>query len=277
MCPGQEEDQVIETVRRFKQRIRDGKVNVGTVVSFADPAISELFANAGYDFVWIDMEHGPITLDIALHHVMALHGTEAASIIRVPCDDINVIKPILDLAPAGILVPQIRTAREAADVVRACKYPPRGERGFGPRRGIRYGAVSGADYLAHEDEQLMIFIQIEHIDAVRNLDSILAVAGLDGILVGPNDLAGSMGKLGQAADPEVIEAIDLVIKKTRQTNLFVGVGTGYRPDTLSTWLEKGIQWIALENDCSHLYKHSKMVADAVHNAPEKEGVKRQAR
>jgi len=247
----------------FRERIRSGRVCVGMAITFTDPAVSELAAEAGYDFTWIDMEHAPLDISAALGHVMALRGTETAPFVRVRCNDVNVIKPVLDLAPAGIIVPAVNTAEEARAAVRACKYPPLGIRGYGPRRGQRYGAVSQQEYLTTADEQILVMVQIEHIDAVRNLDAILAVLGLDGICLGPNDLSGSMGKLGKITDPEVAHAMDSVVERTRRTRLFLGVSTGYNPDTLPVWIEKGVQWINLNVDWVNLFTQSKSVADAV--------------
>jgi len=247
----------------FRESIRSGKICVGMAITFSDPAVSELAAEAGYDFAWIDMEHAPLDMRATLDHVMAVRGTKTAPFVRVRCNDLNVIKPVLDLAPAGIIIPAVNSASEATAAVRACKYPPQGVRGYGPRRGQRYGAVSQQEYLAAADQQTLVMVQIEHIDAVKNLDAILAVPGLDGICLGPNDLSGSMGKLGKANDPAVVHAMDSVIEKVRRTDLFLGVSTGYSPDTLPVWIEKGVQWINLNVDWVNLFIQSKSVVDAV--------------
>jgi len=247
----------------FRERICSGKICVGMAITFSDPAVSELVAEAGYDFTWIDMEHAPLDIPATLGHVMALRGTETAPFVRVRCNDVNVIKPMLDLAPAGIIVPAVSTAEEAGAAVRACKYPPVGVRGYGPRRGQRYGAVSQQEYLTTADQQILVMVQIEHIEAVRNLDSILEVPGLDGICLGPNDLSGSMGKLGKIDDPEVVRAMDSVMEKVKRTQVFLGVSTGYNSDTLPVWLEKGAQWINLNVDWANLFIQSRSVVDAV--------------
>ena len=160
-------------------------------------------------------------------------------------------------------IPAVNSAEEARAAVRACRYPPQGVRGYGPRRGQWYGAVSQQEYLATADRQILVIVQIEHIDAVKNLEAILAVPGLDGICVGPNDLSGSMGKLGRSNDPEVVQAIESVIEKVRRTDLLLGVSTGYSPDTLPVWIEKGIQWINLNVDWVNLFTQSRSVVDAV--------------
>jgi len=105
----------------FCRKVRSGQICVGTGITFTDPAISECVAEAGYDFTWIDMEHGPLDLSETLGHIMAVRGTQTAPFVRVRCNDLNVIKPVLELTPAGIIVPQINSAAEARAAVRACK------------------------------------------------------------------------------------------------------------------------------------------------------------
>ena len=253
----------INNVERFRQRLREGKICVGTSVQVADPLVSEVAAQAGNDVIWIEMEHSHLDLADLMGHIMALRGTQAAPLVRVSWNDPVRIKPILDMAPAGIVVPMVRSAAEARQAVQACRYPPEGIRGFGPIRNM-YGMDSMAEYLEVAAEQIMVFVQIEHIDAVNCLDEILATPGLDGIVLGRNDLSGSMGKLGQHSDPEVLEAIDTVFARTRQTELFIGVSIGYDLETVKDWREKGVHFFVLSEELSHIYDGSKMVADAVH-------------
>jgi len=253
----------LNNVEKFRAKIEAGHVCVGSAISFSDAAVSELFGEAGYDFTWIDMEHCPIDLGTALGHIMAVRGTEAAPFVRVPANDPVLIKPVLDLAPAAIIVPLIRTHDGAAQAVRACKYPPAGIRGYGPRRGTRFGAVPQTEYLENADSQTMVVIQIEHIDAIGDLDAILATPGLDAVCLGPNDLSGSMGLLGQIDHPDVIAAIDMVVRKVRETDLYLGVATGYTPETTRRWLEKGIQWMCLNTDYGSMFTQARAVLDGV--------------
>ena len=128
----------INHIEPLRARLESGEVAIGTAVTFADAAISELSAEAGYDFVWIDTEHAPFDLNTVLQHVVACRGTGAAPFVRVLKNDADIIKPVLDLAPAGIVVPRVNSAAEARAAVAACRYPPTGIRGFGPRRGVRW-------------------------------------------------------------------------------------------------------------------------------------------
>lgn len=252
----------LSNVDRFKQRMRQGKVCIGIGVLLSDPLASEAAAEAGNDFVWIDMEHSHLHLQAVLGHIMALRGTQTAPLVRVPCNDSNIIKPLLDMAPAGIIVPMIRSAEDTRRAVEACRYPPKGIRGYGPVRNM-YGKSSMMDYLKSADDEIMVIAHIETIEAVRDIDNILAVPGLDGISLGRNDLSGSMGKLGQHTDPEVLEAIDTLFSKTSQTDLFLGCSIGYEPDTVREWYKKGVRWFSLEGDFGHIYNGSKAVVDAV--------------
>ncbi len=175
----------LNNIEKFKEKISRGQTCVGVAISFADPAVSELFGDAGYDFTWIDMEHCPIDPHMALGHVMAVRGTDTAPFIRVPWNDPVLIKPLLEFEPAGIIVPLIRTAEEATLAVEACKYPPKGRRGFGPRRGVKFGGLDTRAYIEEADSRTLVIVQIEHIDAVRHIESILAVPGLDAVCIRP--------------------------------------------------------------------------------------------
>lgn len=252
---------------KFLQKIRDGQVCVGTAVTLSDAVVSELCGEAGYDFVWIDTEHAPFDGHTVLMHVMATRGTQVAPLIRVPANDPVLIKPLLEFEPAAIIVPLIRSAEDARKAVEACKYPPRGIRGFGPRRGVRFGGVDMPTYLSEADERTMVIVQIEHIDAVNSLDAILATPGLDGICLGPNDLSGSLGLLGQSTHPDVMAAIATTIDKVLATDLLLGVATGYEPKRLREWIARGIQWICLDTDCVGLYRYATRVIDDVRSVP----------
>lgn len=236
----------------LRKKIAEGKLCLGTGITFNDSAIAELVGEVGFDFTWIDMEHGPFGLETALQHVTATRGTGAAPFVRAPYKHVDEIKPVVDLAPAAIVVPNVKSPEEAEQVVAACKYPPRGVRGFGPRRGQHYGLISQADFLARVEDDPLVILQIEHIDAVRCIHEIVAVPGIDSICVGPNDLSGSMGKLGDVHDPEVAAAMDAVAEHTIAAGLLLGTATFYTEENFGRWLQRGAQWISLSVDWAHL-------------------------
>ena len=252
----------INNVEQFRRRMTAGEVLIGMGVTFSDPAVCELIAEAGYDFSWIDMEHGAIGIESAQAMVMAHRGTDTAPFIRVQWNDVNVIKPVLDLAPAGIIVPQVCSAAEAEAAVQACRYPPRGVRGYGPRRGTRYGGLAQPHFLERVTDEPIIAIQIEHNDAVANLDEILEVPGIDIYCLGLNDLSGSMGKLGQDQDPEVVEAVETVAAKVGASERVLGISTFYSAETFARWMELGMRWLNLNVDFSNLYRAGCEVIEA---------------
>ena len=250
-------------VDRFRQRMLDRKICIGTSVGLTDPLVAELAAEAGNDFVWIEMEHSHLNNPSLLGHIMALRGTQAAAVVRVAWNDPVILKPIVDMCPAAIVVPMICNAEEALNAVRACRYPPDGIRGFGPIRNM-YGMNSMDEYLAQAAEQVMVFVQVEHIDAVNNLDAILATPGLDGIVLGRNDLSGSMGKLGQHSDPEVQAAISTVFAKARKTDLFIGVSVGPDVGVVKKWRPEGVHFFSLGGDTDYFFETAQAVAEEVH-------------
>jgi len=239
----------INNLDRFIATTQSARTCVGLVVTLADPAVSELAGDAGYDFTWIDMEHAPHTLQTVMGHVMAVRGTGCAPFVRVPWNEHGIIKPVLDLAPAGVIIPMVNSAELAAAAVSACRYPLAGTRGCGLRRGNRYGAMPFPDYLEQSRHEPLVIVQIEHVDAVSNLDEILAVPGIGSVCVGPCDLSGSMGKLNELDDPEVNRVLDEICRKVKSAGIMLG--TAGAP--FERWRRRGVDWIALTSDCGSIF------------------------
>lgn len=253
----------LNNIEKLRTKIEQRRLCVGTTVSFADPAISELVGEVGYDFTWIEMEHAALNLQNVLGHILAVRGTETAPWVRVPWNDPVLMKPVLDLEPAGIIVPMVRSGKEAAAAVAACRFPPTGIRSFGPWRGVSYGGRSAADFIREAGQQPMVIIQAEHIDAVNDIDAIAATPGLDGICLGPCDLSASMGKLGHTSDPEVLAAMDRIIATTRSHGKMIGVSFGYARKAVEYWLSKDLTFMAVGTDFLNLFAQSKTVFDHV--------------
>ena len=235
----------INNLEKFLAKIDRGEMPIGAVTTFADPAVTELTAEAGFDFVWIDGEHGEMDRVNAMGHLMAVKGTDCASFYRVPACDHTEIKKIIDFAPAGVIVPMVMDAADAAKTVAACRYPPTGNRGCGFRRGLAYGVGDFDVYWEASKADPLVIIQLEHIEAVRNLDAILAVPGIDAVMIGPYDLSASMGKEGQWTDPEVAAAYDESCRKVRAAGVLLGV---YTECMFDVWKRRGVQFMAVKND-----------------------------
>jgi 2-keto-3-deoxy-L-rhamnonate aldolase RhmA len=244
----------------FVSMIRGGRLAVGVDVTFDDPAVSDLMAALGYDFVWIDMEHNPLGLEAVHRHLLTLEGRRTAGLVRVRTNHPLVVKPLLELAPAGVVFPMIGTAEEAAEAVAACKYPPKGRRGFGPRRGIDYGEKNLDEYLRDADAQTLVIVQIESIQGVENLDAILAIEGIDSVCIGPMDLSASLGCLGRFDDSRYLQAVDRICQAVRAAGVLLGVSTGYlRDEEVIEWMDRGIQWISYSTDANNLAARSKLL------------------
>ena len=179
----------------------------GIGLTCPSPALAQICANAGFDTVLIDMEHGPISIETAYRMVMATAGTKAEAWIRVACNDVALIKAALDTGARGIVVPMVTTKAEAELAVAAAKYPPKGIRGWGPFRPQFQWHTSMFDYAKRANTETAVWVLIEHPRAIENLDEILAVEGLDGAVAVPFDLAVNMGFTDGPGHPEVQEAL----------------------------------------------------------------------
>ena len=252
----------MERASSFKTKLSQGQICIGTGISFIDPTITEALCGL-LDFVWIDMEHTALSLETVQAHVMATKGGGTTPLVRVSWNDPVIIKPVLDIGAAGVIVPLIRTAEDARRAVAACRYPPEGIRGYGPRRPSNYGRQGGSAFCQSANESVIVIVQIEHLDAVNNLDEILSVQGLTGIVVGPNDLSGSMGHMGEPRHPAVLRVIETVIAKARQSGVFVGIAVGDDPDVLTEWVDKGMQWLLMGCDFSLLLRAASQVCRQV--------------
>lgn len=246
----------------FRDQIAQDEPCLGTCISFADAAVTEALATV-FDFVWIDMEHSPLSLETVQSHLMATAGAGCTSLVRVPWNDPVLIKPVLDIGASGVIVPLIRSADDARHAVAACRYPPDGIRGYGPRRAVAYRRDVGPEYCRKANESIVTIVQIEHVDALNNLDDILAVPGLTSIVVGPNDLAGSLGHMGQPGHQDVQAAIDTVIARSKQAGIPMGLATGGEPDVLLAWAEKGVKWFSIGADWLLLLRSASQLCEPV--------------
>jgi len=191
----------------LKQLLREGKKTLGAWAQLGSPLTAEILARAGFDWLMIDMEHGPGDIMTLISQCQAISGTECVPLVRAPWNDFVVAKRILDAGAYGILFPYVNTAAEAEAAVRACKYPPQGIRGVaGSPRAVRFGQDI-SHYLSRANEELLVLIAVETLEAIANLPEILGVEGLDGVFIGPMDLATSMGYFANPGHPEVQSAI----------------------------------------------------------------------
>ncbi|MDW7973782.1 MAG: aldolase/citrate lyase family protein [Sulfolobales archaeon] len=196
------------------RKVSSGSPALGTWITVDSPEVAEALSLLPLDFVVIDLEHSPLGYREAEHILISLKG-ETAGIVRVPWNSHVEIKRALDIGAHGILVPWVNSGEEARQVARSVLYPPRGIRGFGPRRASLYGHVPLRKYFETYEEDLIVMVQVETRQAVQNLEEILAVETVNGILVGPNDLSASLGIYGMYDRPEFVETVREIASKSR--------------------------------------------------------------
>ncbi len=192
---------------KLRRALLERQVTLGSWIQIGHPASAEVLARAGFDWVCVDLEHGAIDLAATADIFRALAGFDCVPVVRLPLNDPIWIHRTLDAGARGLIIPMVKTAAEAGAAVREAKYPPLGARGFGYSRANLYGA-DFEDYIASANEEIAMVMQIEHKDAIANLDGILRVEGVDGVFIGPLDLSGSMGITGQLDHPQMVAALD---------------------------------------------------------------------
>jgi len=211
---------------RVKRLLKEGKKTSGAWLQIASPFTAEILSSAGFDWLMIDMEHGPGDILTLISQIQAMKGTDCVPLVRTPWNDFVAIKRILDAGAQGVLVPYVNTREQAEEAVKACKYPPEGIRGVaGSPRAPGYGQNHG-DYLQRANDEIFIMVAVETPDAVANLDEILQVEGLDGIFIGPMDLASSMGHFGDPSQPEVQAAVSTIEQKVLEAGKTLATTTG---------------------------------------------------
>lgn len=249
---------------RVLNRIREGQVATGTVVNLTDPMVSEIVASAGVDFVWIDLEHSAMGNAELNMHVLAARSRGVAPFVRVPWNDPVRVKPVLEMGPAGVIFPFINGADEAKAAVAACRYPPVGVRGFCPHRAIDFGTRPVADYMQSAAVEPWVVLQIEHIEAVQNIDAICAVEGIGSLLIGPFDLSVSIGKPGQVNDPEMVEHYERIVGAARKHGIPSGAfASAYDEPGIARWLQRGVSWLALDMEYAHIVRGVQRGIEAV--------------
>lgn len=223
-----------------KEKLQKGEAVIGTFVTFPSATTVEICGHAGFDFVLLDAEHGPLSPGNCEDLVRAADVTGMTPIVRVS-SNLEEIPRYLDIGALGVQVPMIRTAQDVQRVVEAVKYPPMGLRGLGGARVSAWGMKGGfGQYVPDANRETMIIIQIETKEAVENIADILAVDGIDAVLIGRLDLSQSLGMMGKTEDPVISEMVDHVIDTARGTGVAVGLFE-LNPQRASHYMGRGVR------------------------------------
>jgi 2-keto-3-deoxy-L-rhamnonate aldolase RhmA len=220
----------------IRSRLRAGRTLLGTMVTLPTAATAEILAAIGFDWLFVDAEHGPLeTRELAA--ILQAVSDKVACIVRVPAADEVAIKKALDLGAAGIIVPQVNTPEQAAAVVRFARYAPEGARGVGLARAQGYG-FKFKEYVETANDEIAVIVQAEHAAAVENIEGIARVAGVDAVLLGPYDLSASLGKMGKVDDPAVVAAVARVTDACRAAGMPLGY-FGVTAAAVRPYVERG--------------------------------------
>ena len=245
----------------LKEKLRNRELTIGSWITIGSTVVAEIMAKTGYDWLTIDMEHSAITIDIAQELIRVIELCGVTPLVRVGKNDANLIKRVMDAGAHGVIVPMVNSREDAENAVRSVKYPPRGFRGVGLARAQKYGA-DFEGYKQWNDKNSIIIVQVEHILAVENLEKILSVPEVDGFIIGPYDLSGSLDVPGEFDHPKVLDALNRVKEIAEKKNGLSGFHV--IPPSVEAFQEKvdeGYKFIAhsldilfLGNSCRKMLK-----------------------
>jgi len=228
----------------LKQKLKNNQLTIGSWIMIGHPISVEVMALAGFEWLVIDIEHTSINLETTQNLITTIQANGIKALVRVSKNEEVVIKKILDMGADGIIVPMVNSKEDAIQAVNYAKYPPVGKRGVGLYRATKYG-TKFEEYKKWVDEELVIIAQIEHIDAVNNIDEILQVEGIDGTIIGPYDLSGSMGYPGEFERDDVKEAVNKVLDKCKEYNIPSGFHVvDTNPSKLQEKIKQGCTFLA---------------------------------
>lgn len=238
-----------------KEKLKVGKASVGTWICMGNPDVSEQLAMLGFDWLTFDLEHGSMTIPDVQRMMQAMSNTDCIPLARVPVNEPVYFKWVLDAGARGVVVPYVNTREEAIDAVRACKYPPQGIRGCGPRRASRYYS-SLTEYVKNANEDILIVIMIETQTALDNIDEILSVPGVDAVFVGPTDLSLSLNIFEQIDHPKFKSAISRILDVCRRHG--VAPGMHCSENNINEALSMGFKFCCLNYDDAFLTMGAKL-------------------
>lgn len=244
----------------FKQALRQRTTQYGLWVALAEGYTAEVVAGAGFDWLLLDAEHAPNDIRSLVRQLQAIKASPSHAIVRPPVGDSVVIKQLLDIGVQTLLVPMVESGAQAAALVRATRYPPAGIRGIGSAlaRASDFGRI--ADYLPTADEQICLLPQVESPAGLENVDDIASTEGVDGVFIGPSDLAATMGHLGNPGHPQVRAAIEKGIERILANGKAAGI-LAVDETQARHWLDQGVSFVAVGTDVSLLSRGALALAE----------------
>ena len=245
---------------KFKRALAAREKQVGFWLTLASTTATEIAAGAGFDWLLVDMEHSANELPDVQDHLRAAVGGSAETVVRIPWNEPVIVKRMLDIGARSLMFPYVQTADEARRAVAATRYPPHGIRGFaGAARGSNYGRIK--DYAQHIADEICVIVQVETPDAIAAIPDIAAVAGVDGIFIGPNDLAANIGHVGNMFAPQVNAAVRAGMEAINRAGKAAGL-LNFREDEARGWFEAGFSFIAVGGDAALMARQTERIVAA---------------
>lgn len=250
----------------LRKNLQQGKIVVGSEVNeVRSPAIAEIYAAAGLDFIVVDMEHSSFTISEASQIYRVARNCSITPLVRIPAIDYELICRNLDQGARGIVVPRITSAEEVIQVIEIMKYPPKGKRGLYPGgTAVGYCSTSPAAFIQDQNDNILLIVQIENQQAVQNLDSILSIPELDVILIGPADLSLSIGHPCEFFHDDVLSLMSKIIQRCREYKIPSGVAYA-DPGLAKRWISEGVQFFWVNSDINMLLTGAKAVVAEMHH------------
>lgn len=238
-------------INLFKKALADRRFQLGLWLGLPHETTAELCGGAGFDWLLVDGEHAPFDMPTIANQLRALEASPSHAVVRPPIGEAWIIKQLLDIGAQTLLVPMVDTAEQAADLVRATRYPPHGIRGVGAALARASGYNRTTDYLTTANDQICLLVQVETVKGLSNIESIAALEGVDGIFIGPSDLAADMGHLGNPGHPEVQQAVESGLKRIMAAGKPAGILTA--DEKLARgYIDLGATFVAVGTDVTLL-------------------------
>lgn len=247
-------------INLFKQALAEGRPQLGLWLALANPYSAEICAGAGFDWLLLDGEHAPNDVRSLLGQLQAISGSSSQVVVRPPMDASWHIKQLLDIGAQTLLIPMVENAEQAQALVRAVRYPPQGIRGVGAALARASAFNRTTDYLHTANQQICLLLQIESRAGIENLEAIAAIDGVDGVFIGPADLAADMGFLGKPGAPEVQEVVEAGLTRIISQGKAAGILSA-DPALVSRYLQLGATFVAVGSDVGLLVNASTALAE----------------
>jgi len=247
-----------------RAKLKRGDVSIGTWLTLPDPTAAQLMARVGFDWLTVELEHTPITLETAAQSFAIIAATGAVPLARVPWNSVENIKRVLDNGAWGIVVPMVNSRAEAEAAVAASRYPPLGRRSIGGQLHAANFATDPATYYAHANEEILVVIMAEDVRAIEAADDILSVPGIDAVFIGPNDLLNSLGKKPDfdSADPDFVNAVNHILNTAKKHGVPAGIHV-LDADAAQRRRQEGFQFLAIGSEAGMMLAKAQETAQAL--------------